>query len=288
MIYPAVDKVLAGEPAINLEDNVIDVSTADGFAQGVILYDQPDVVEQFKHLGVKPPKVPPPIAYLEMIEVKESKQGRGHGGKLLEAFMREAAKHADRIFLHATPSGGPYGKPELLQAAKDLIGFYKMHGFKVLREGGSDAIMWRELPGFPTVESVLAGYVAPDSNLTSEPHFLYHGTTVDRLADIKESGVVVHGPSWGTAQDTWPDGSTEPRSYWSSRADMVWHFVPEHGQPAVIRTPRTEHFKREIGSDFYIGETVPVSRLQVLTDAGWGPLAESSPGSQSILVNSLW
>src|SRR5271167_80200 len=147
MIYPAVERVLAGEPAVNLEENVIDVSTADGFAQGVILYDQPQVAEQFKHLGVKAPAVPPPIAYLEMIEVKESKQGRGHGGKLLEAFMREAAKYADRIFLHATPSSGPYGKPELLQASKDLMGFYKMHGFKVLREGGSDAVMWRELPG---------------------------------------------------------------------------------------------------------------------------------------------
>jgi GNAT superfamily N-acetyltransferase len=166
VIYPLVESILAGKPDVSLEDNVIDVSTPYGSATGVILYDQSQVDEYFKYQGVSlRPKVPPPIAYLEIIEVAESKQGKGRGGEILEAFMREAAKYADRIYLYATPSAGPYGKAELLKATRHLESFYKSHGFKVLDQGGSGAVMWRELPGFP--ESALSLY--KDEDLHTPP-----------------------------------------------------------------------------------------------------------------------
>jgi hypothetical protein len=112
----------------------------------------------------------------------------------------------------------------------------------------------------------------PDSNTKSDLGYLYHATNEENLQDIKSSGKLdVFSPSYGTDQDSWPDGSVEDRSYWTEKASSAWYFAPEDGRPLILRTFKTPTFKRELGTgDYYSTRPIPVSALQVLTsDGSW-------------------
>lgn len=121
-------------------------------------------------------------------------------------------------------------------------------------------------------------FVAPTSSTESEPGHVYHATNTDNLEEIVASGKLIpHGPSYGTDQSEWPDGSRQKRSYWSARAGAVWAFAPEQGRAAILRTARTPDFKNESGTgDVYTTKPVPVARLEVLTEEGWIPLSRVS------------
>lgn len=121
-------------------------------------------------------------------------------------------------------------------------------------------------------------FVAPSRSTESEPGFLYHATNIERMFDIIDAGkLVTHGPSFGTNQSEWPDGSRQKRSYWSPHASVVWAFAPEGGRPVILRTPRTVDFKDERGTgDVYTTKPVPAARLEVLTPDGWIPLSRVS------------
>lgn len=117
-------------------------------------------------------------------------------------------------------------------------------------------------------------FVAPSAGTQGNEGFVYHATNEERLYDILHARrLVTHGPSYGTDQFAWPDGSREKRSYWSENAGSVWCFAPEEGCSVVLRTKKTVQFRRESTGDIYTTKSVPVSQLEVLTDTGWVPAA---------------
>lgn len=118
----------------------------------------------------------------------------------------------------------------------------------------------------------VSDFFRPDSSIKSDPGYLYHATNEDNLRDIRSSGFLdVFGPSYGTDQDSWPDGSEEDRSYWTERASSAWHFAPEHGRPLILRTPKNPAFRSEYGTgDYYSTKPIPVGSLEVLmADGSW-------------------
>jgi len=116
---------------------------------------------------------------------------------------------------------------------------------------------------------------APKAGMPSQPGYAYHATNVDRLVDIAASrGLVPHGPSYGTDQYTWPDGSREKRIYFSADAGVVWQFAPEEGRPAVVRVKIGPNMKREVTGDLYTTKKIPVGSIEYLgQDSQWHPLS---------------
>lgn len=117
-------------------------------------------------------------------------------------------------------------------------------------------------------------------NVPADPGYLYHATTADRLGDIVSSGKLgTYGPSYGTDQDTWPDGSTQRRSYWTHDPAIARSFYPEEGQPSLLRTPRdAANFRREATGDHYLTKPLPTQSLEVYAGQGaWRPLPLPPP-----------
>lgn len=114
-------------------------------------------------------------------------------------------------------------------------------------------------------------FIEPSSDLKSDPGFAYHATNIDNLFDIINEGKLkVFGPSHGTDQEAWPDGSEEGRSYWSKDASIVHSFAPSEGTPVVIRTRLTNGFKIEKGTgDLYRTSPLDANKIEVLLDSGW-------------------
>lgn len=134
--------------------------------------------------------------------------------------------------------------------------------------------------------------IPPSSSTASERGWLYHATNIDSAYQIAESGsLLTHKPWHGTDQETWPDGSTQKRSYWSPRADVVWSFAPKDGQSVILRTAATKDFRREpFTGDVYTTKKVPASRIEILTDEGWIALrsAVENPGDVDACRLGKW
>lgn len=119
----------------------------------------------------------------------------------------------------------------------------------------------------------------PTHNIRSpqtDTGYLYHATNYERAFEIVDGGLRTHRPWEGTDQAAWPDGHTEKRSYFSARADGVWHFAPEHGEPVVLRVPvSAASFRRESTGDYYSRDRIPASRIEFLASNGkWYGLGE--------------
>jgi|688.fasta_scaffold742823_2 hypothetical protein len=121
---------------------------------------------------------------------------------------------------------------------------------------------------------LLEQFRKPDGSIKSDLGYLYHATNTENLGDIKDSGSLdVFGPSHGTDQEVWPDGSEEDRSYWTDKAGSAWMFAPEHGTPVILRTRFSPLFKRESTGDYYSTRTIPASNLEVMMQDGtWTPV----------------
>ena len=121
---------------------------------------------------------------------------------------------------------------------------------------------------------------AHGDDVPSDDAFLYHATSLERAYDIAVEGLATHGPSWGTDQDVWPDGSTERRSYWNPLANLTWMFSPE-GEPVILRAPRDAvAFRRERGTgDFYARKKIPAEHLEIVDAEGrWHPISDLLEG----------
>jgi SPP1 gp7 family putative phage head morphogenesis protein len=122
------------------------------------------------------------------------------------------------------------------------------------------------------------GVVSHDSwkSLEADPSYFYHATSEENARGIADSHLVGHGPSFGTDQGTWPDGSTSKRIYFTDKPSTAWQFAPEHGKPALLRIKRTPKFKKESGTGDLYREGVKIKphALEVLTELGWKKLAE--------------
>lgn len=107
--------------------------------------------------------------------------------------------------------------------------------------------------------------------------FYYHATSEDRARDIGNLGELrTHNPGDFTDQDSWPDGGTEPRAYFTSSPDHTWQFAPEDGKPVLLRVPRSETgAKVESGTgDIFSRSPVPGRYIEYLgEDQKWHPLS---------------
>lgn len=105
--------------------------------------------------------------------------------------------------------------------------------------------------------------------------YLYHATNTDNAGDIASSGKLdVHAPDYGTDQDTWPDGGTEHRAYFSPNEKTAGYFAPENGAPAILRVPRSAGtFATESGTGDVISRApIAAEHIQIKTPDGWKPL----------------
>lgn len=107
----------------------------------------------------------------------------------------------------------------------------------------------------------------------SSPGYVYHATNVERLHDIAETGkLLTHKPNEFTDQDSWPDGSTAKRNYFTATAANTWQFAPEEGTPALLRMKQGDHpINKEMGTgDIYSTKPVPSKHLEYLgKDSQW-------------------
>lgn len=111
--------------------------------------------------------------------------------------------------------------------------------------------------------------------MESESSYAYHATNEERLYEIADSGNLnTHKPNYGTDQETWPDGSTDKRAYFSNDAKVVWQFAPEDGKPVVIRTSNKK-LKAESTGDIYSTKPVSTKELEYLgNDDKWHPVTD--------------
>lgn len=123
----------------------------------------------------------------------------------------------------------------------------------------------------------MAKPLRPSGDTRTDPGFAYHATNEERACDIARGGLRTHGPSYGTDQDAWPDGSREKRSYHAERASVVHSFAPEEGPAVILRARRDAHpFQEERTTrDLYTKKTIPASKLEIgLDDETWEPLPD--------------
>lgn len=107
---------------------------------------------------------------------------------------------------------------------------------------------YKKLEKYPAVDPF-------NVSVKSENNFVYHATNEENLIDIANSGQIdIHPPYHGTDQSTWPDGSTNPRSYFSKNADAVKYFAPEEGSSVIIRVKKDDSFRIEAGTGDVISE----------------------------------
>jgi len=119
-----------------------------------------------------------------------------------------------------------------------------------------------------------------DENIPAEEGYVYHTTDEYPLYDIADSGKLkLFGPSYGTEQDTWPDGSRKKRAYFGLSPKAVSPFQKgDNGKPVLLRTKRTETIKEERGtSDLYSEKTIPADQFEYFgEDGAWHSVAELS------------
>lgn len=113
--------------------------------------------------------------------------------------------------------------------------------------------------------------------VTGTPDYVYHATNTDRLHDIADSGKLnTHKPGDFTDQDSWPDGSTEKRNYFTPTAQNTYQFAPEEGHGVLLRMSKHKHplkAERSTG-DLYSTKAVPSHQLEYHgADGGWHPVS---------------
>lgn len=108
--------------------------------------------------------------------------------------------------------------------------------------------------------------------------YLYHGTSDLNVQDIlRTKKLKVFKPDYGTEQNTWPDGSTKKRSYWTSNLTTVSQFYPDNGKPVVLRTKKTNFpFKQErYTQDYFLEKDIGISKLEIRSNDAWISLTQS-------------
>jgi hypothetical protein len=119
-----------------------------------------------------------------------------------------------------------------------------------------------------------------ERGLLGDPGYVYHATNADNLAEIVASKKLkTHKPNYGTDQDSWPDMSTEARSYFGSSPENLWQFAPEYGRGVVIRTKLDARIRKESGTgDLFARQPIPSKDLEFLgEDMKWHPLKDLEP-----------
>ena len=119
-------------------------------------------------------------------------------------------------------------------------------------------------------------------SLKPDPGYVYHATSQEAAGDITEGGLLTFGPSHGTDQDTWPDGSDKDRAYFATSPATAYGFAPESGKKVLLRVPRLDSMEDESGTGDVVSHSpVDASKLEALgSDGVWVPLRRT-PSSPS-------
>ena len=154
----------------------------------------------------------------------------------------------------------------------------RLHHSDILTEDGRG---WSAYEQSRHDHARLASSEWPDPSretIPADPQYVYHGTHDYNAQDIADFGHLdVHDPDYGTDQDTWPDGSVEPRSYWTHDPQVARNFYPEGGRPTLLRSPRSSgDFRQERHSgDLYSTSPISADHLEVYSGPGqWTPLTQ--------------
>jgi len=109
-----------------------------------------------------------------------------------------------------------------------------------------------------------------------EPGFVYHATNEDNIEGIADKGLLPHGPSFGTDQDSWPDGSTAKRSYFIDDPAHAGSFAPSEGRPVLVRVPEAGMKRESTTRDRFTNKKLSASLVEVLGKNGkWYRLGKS-------------
>ena len=115
--------------------------------------------------------------------------------------------------------------------------------------------------------------------LKGEPGYVYHATSMERLADIADSGKLkTHKPHEFTDQDMWPDGGLERRAYFGESPENLYSFAPEEGKPTALRVKKdAAPFKKEsYTGDVFSQKPIAAKDIEYLGDDGaWHPLSKA-------------
>ncbi|MCP4900038.1 MAG: hypothetical protein GY906_23970 [bacterium] len=113
------------------------------------------------------------------------------------------------------------------------------------------------------------------SDMEGEEGYVYHATNEDNAAEIIEGKLDPHGPSYGTDQETWPDGSEELRSYFTEHPATAFSFAPAEGKPLLTRVKKAAApFLKESTGDTYTKGSIDPANIEVATEGGWVSLNE--------------
>jgi len=106
--------------------------------------------------------------------------------------------------------------------------------------------------------------------IAADPDYVYHATNIENAHDIAESGRLrVHGPSYGTEQSAWPDGSREKRSYFTRDPQIARSFYPAEGKMALLRFHRmVASFRRESTGDIYSRDPISAREAEIYVGGG--------------------
>ena len=87
---------------------------------------------------------------------------------------------------------------------------------------------------------------------------------------ISSKSLKTHKPSFGTDQDSWPDGSTEKRSYFTHDPKIARNFYPEEGTPVLLRIKRESALlkKEKVTGDLYSQKNIPHKHFERYTGNG--------------------
>lgn len=103
---------------------------------------------------------------------------------------------------------------------------------------------------------------------------MYHATNMERAYDIARVGLKPHRPWEYTEQESWPDGGTEGRVYFTPRASSAWQFAPEEGTSVLLRVPSSAAKFGDGTGDRFARRAVPATKIEIMTTDGWEPIAQ--------------
>jgi len=189
-------------------------------------------------------------------------------------------KHPHMVTTDKIPGGLSEGKPDTDFDFDDV-----MEGLKVEMEHTDDPSIAYEITKdhltedrkyYKKLKKIEKAFEPhrPSEKTETENGYVYHATNEDNARDIAGSHLKPHRPWHGTDQSTWPDGSTEKRSYWSNKASAVHSFAPAEGKSVILRTKQADHFKPERGTgDVVTTKKVHSNDLEIKhKDGSWHPL----------------
>ena len=205
-------------------------------------------------------------------------------GKVFFADRKGVSFWQARVGEHLQHQSDDFEEPELavLRVRKD-----KIDNLKPDELGSRDSYAGSYFTeGTPRVRKSFSGSGHAEHRtwlmLPASADHAYHATSMENAFGIADEGLLTHKPWHGTDQQSWPDGTTEKRSYFAHSPAEAYSFAPEHGRPVLLRIRRdAANLLRESNGDLYSKVKLPAHLFEVAMGNGtWVPLASKQQGAR--------